>query len=133
MNFTDIKTMTYSGNLVSIDGVDMHITTPLVNIDAVQFHKGRSYILEEPTMAQVPLEKYQYVLSEWIEAKKLSDNPVYTEEELKQQEIDKLKQYLSDTDFYMTVDKYETLTTERQEELKAKRAEARVVINDLEG
>jgi hypothetical protein len=40
--------------------------------------------------------------------------------------------YLVDTDFYMTVDKYETLTTERQEEIKAKRAEARVTINDLE-
>jgi len=40
--------------------------------------------------------------------------------------------YLVDTDFYMTVDKYETLTTERQEEIKAKRAEARVTINDSE-
>jgi uncharacterized protein YcgL (UPF0745 family) len=66
------------------------------------------------------------------EEMKVLTTPVYTEEELKQQEMNKLKQYLADTDFYMTVDKYETLTIERQEELKAKRAEARDLINQLE-
>jgi hypothetical protein len=50
----------------------------------------------------------------------------------KENKIEEAKKYLADTDFHMTVDKYETLTVERQEELKAKRAEARVVINDLE-
>ena len=54
-------------------------------------------------------------------------------EEDKAKQISEAKQYLADTDFYMTVDKYETLTIERQEELKAKRAEARVLINSLEG
>ena len=60
----------------------------------------------------------------------------YLEVEVQEQEvatkISEAKQYLADTDFYMTVDKYETLTIERQEELKAKRAEARDLINQPE-
>ena len=43
------------------------------------------------------------------------------------------KAYLSSTDFYMTVDKYASLTVERQNELVSKRAEARETINLLEG
>lgn len=46
--------------------------------------------------------------------------------------INAAKSYLASTDFYMTVDKYETLTAEKQIELKSKRAEARALINSLE-
>jgi len=59
---------------------------------------------------------------------------MFTDEFYKKAEmLSKYKKYLKDTDYYMTVDKYETLTVERQEELKTKRAEARVTINELEG
>ena len=47
-------------------------------------------------------------------------------------QIQEAKDYLSSTDFYMTVDKYATLTTEKQLELTTKRAEARELINTLE-
>lgn len=47
-------------------------------------------------------------------------------------QIAEAKQYLASTDFYMTVDKYATLTEERQLELTTKRAEARELINTLE-
>ena len=53
------------------------------------------------------------------------------EQELKQK-IQEAKNYLTSTDFYMTVDKYATLTAERQVELTTKRAEARELINTLE-
>lgn len=46
--------------------------------------------------------------------------------------IQEAKNYLTSTDFYMTVDKYASLTTERQVELTTKRAEARELINTLE-
>ena len=47
-------------------------------------------------------------------------------------QIQSAKQYLTSTDFYMTVDKYATLASERQVELTTKRAEARELINTLE-
>ena len=42
------------------------------------------------------------------------------------------KKYLSDTDFKMTVDYYETLTEAEKVELRTLRAEARAFINTLE-
>lgn len=60
-----------------------------------------------------------------------------TEEEIEKQELDKkireAKSYLSSTDFYMTIDKYAELDEARKVELTTKRAEARVLINELEG
>ena len=59
-----------------------------------------------------------------------------TEEEIKEEEINtqiaEAKTYLASTDFYMTVDKYATLTADKQLELTTKRAEARKLINTLE-
>lgn len=46
--------------------------------------------------------------------------------------IQEAKTYLASTDFYMTVDKYATLTADKQLELTTKRAEARELINTLE-
>ena len=57
-----------------------------------------------------------------------------TEEELAQQELEakiaEYKTYLASTDFKMTVDYYATLTPEQQEELMAKRAEARAFLKE---
>jgi hypothetical protein len=49
-----------------------------------------------------------------------------------QTKINEAKQYLASTDFYMTVDKYATLTEEKQLELTKLRQEARELINSLE-
>ena len=48
------------------------------------------------------------------------------------QKVSEAKAYLASTDFYFTVDKYATLTEERQAELKSKREDARTLINLLE-
>ena len=56
-----------------------------------------------------------------------------TQAELDAQKLSEAKAYLSSTDFYMTVDKYATLTTERQAELTKLRADARTLINLLGG
>ena len=42
------------------------------------------------------------------------------------------KAYLSQTDFYFTIDKYNTLTEARKAELTQKRADARAVVNAAE-
>ena len=48
------------------------------------------------------------------------------------QKVSEAKAYLASTDFYFTIDKYATLTEERQTELKSKREDARTLINLLE-
>ena len=48
------------------------------------------------------------------------------------QKVSEAKAYLASTDFYFTIDKYATLTEERQSELKSKREDARTLINLLE-
>lgn len=59
--------------------------------------------------------------------------PEFTKKELARQalesKIQAAKQYLNDTDFYMTVDKYATLSEEVKTELTNKRAAARDIIN----
>lgn len=83
-------------------------------------------------LVSIDSEEYK----KWI-AEDNTPEPEFTDEELLEQEntkkIAEAKQYLNDTDFYMTIDKYATLTTERQEELTQLRAEARALINSLEG
>ena len=57
-----------------------------------------------------------------------------TEEEIRTAEINtqiaEAKGYLASTDFKMTVDYYPTMTTEQQEELTRKRAEARSFLRE---
>lgn len=57
----------------------------------------------------------------------------YANELLAKEQAEKVAEahaYLSSTDFYMTVDKYDTLSEERKLELTTKRAEARIVLNN---
>ncbi len=56
-----------------------------------------------------------------------------SDEELKAKQLAEAYGYLASTDFYMTVDKYATLTDEKKTELTTKRQEARDLINSLEG
>ena len=74
MKFNDINSMIYFDDRVVIDGVDMKINTVLKNVKSVQYLKGRDFIIEEPSMKQVPLSKYQYVLDEYEKLKKLGVN-----------------------------------------------------------
>lgn len=65
MNFSEIKSFLYYGNMVIIDTHSIEIPTPLADeFDAVQYNKGGS-VLEEPLMTVVPESKYQYVIDEW--------------------------------------------------------------------
>lgn len=63
--------------------------------------------------------------------------PEFTDEELAQQELQAKvmegKQYLSTTDYKMTVDYFATLTKEEQDEVTLKRAEAREFIRSNQG
>jgi hypothetical protein len=79
MKFEDIESMICTDNHVIIDGVEMTINTPLSKMKAVQYLSGRDFIIEEPSMNKVPLEKYQYILDEYVEAKELVDNPIVPE------------------------------------------------------
>lgn len=57
MKFEDIESMIYIDNHVIIDGVEMTINTPLSNMKAVQYLSGRNFIIEEPSMNKVLLER----------------------------------------------------------------------------
>lgn len=64
------------------------------------------------------------------EPKELSDAIQAQEiKETQEAKVQEAKAYLASTDFYMTVDKYATLSNEKQEELVALRAAARLIIN----
>jgi len=66
MLFSDIKTFTYIGTTIIVDGVSHEITTPLSSsITAVQYHHGYG-MLEEPLMKKVKTSKYDSVLQEWV-------------------------------------------------------------------
>ncbi len=83
MTFNDIKTLTYVGNTMIINGVEFQIPTTLnSDISAVQYHKGRT-VLEEPLMVTADNVKYQYAIDEWVEAKRVSGlPPVVTQEDI---------------------------------------------------
>jgi len=93
MKFTDIKSMTYIGNNVSIDGRDIEISTPLKeDITAVQFHKGRDFCIEEPLMKEVPLTKYQFILDEFEKQRDILDTPKEkTLQDLKDEKLTDIK------------------------------------------
>lgn len=53
-------------------------------------------------------------------------------QEVQDEKVSVALKYLLDTDFYFTIDKYETLSEERKAELTQKRADARAVVNAAE-
>jgi len=54
-----------------------------------------------------------------------------TIDDLNNIKIAEAKHYLASTDYYMTVDKYDTLSDDKKESLIKLRSEARVLINKL--
>lgn len=99
--------------------VDTQVQTANTQIDS-EFKSFTKEILEDGTEMYQPQE-----LQDALDALKL--------EEDKATQIAEAKEYLTSTDFYFTVDKYATLSEERKLELNKLRAEARVLINSLEG
>ena len=72
----------------------------------------------------------------WLEEGNTPE-PEFTKEEIIQGainlKINEAKQYLSSTDYKMTVDYFATLTKEEQDEVTLKRAEAREFIRSNQG
>ena len=100
-----------------IVGTEVHTANTQIDSEFKSFTKE---ILEDGTEMYQPQE-----LQDALDALKL--------EEDKATQIAEAKEYLTSTDFYFTVDKYATLSEERKLELNTLRAEARVLINSLEG
>ena len=100
------------------------ITFKLINNGVLKYEDG--VFISGHTLEA---EEYKQWLSEGN-----TPEPEFTEAELAQQAVDKkiaeAKAYLASTDFKMTVDYYATLTPEQQEELMAKRAEARAFLKE---
>ena len=98
--------------------------------------QGQGYLLNgEMSVPRADGNREYELIKEW-----LKDNipePEFTEEELAKQELDKkiaeAKAYLLSTDFKMTVDYFATMIIEKQEEVIAKRAEAREFIRANQG
>ena len=100
MNFNEIKSFTYTGSVVTIDGDSFDIATPLgITLSAVQYHAGKG-ILEEPLMVSALDSKYQYAVDEWVEAKRLSELPPEKEDPQEATNRESLI-YLSSTDWYV--------------------------------
>ena len=111
-------------------------------ISTAKYNSEESWItltFEDETTSQVSNDdvrrQYTDLYNEWLSEGNIPE-PEFTPEELAEQarleKVFEAKSYLASTDFYMTVDKYATLTEERKAELTQLRAEARVLINELE-
>lgn len=98
--------------------------------------QGSCYLLNGAMYVPKADGNKEYALiKQWLQEGNAPE-PEFTEEELQitsiNKQIQESKTYLTDTDFYMTVDKYAELDEVRKVELTTKRAEAREVINTLE-
>ena len=96
--------------------------------------QGYGYLLNGTMYVPMADGNIEYeLIKQWL-AEGNTPEPEFTEAELAQQVLDKsiaeAKAYLEVTDFKMTVDYYATLTPEQQEELIAKRAEARTFLRE---
>lgn len=96
--------------------------------------QGQGYLLNGTMSVPKADGNREYeLIKEWL-SEGNTPEPEFTEEELAQQELEakivEAKTYLASTDFKMTVDYYATLIPEQQEELRAKRAEARVFLKE---
>ncbi len=112
MLFTEIKTFTYTSTTASVNGVDREVTTTLdESIDAVQFHKGRDYLLEETEngMVKVPFTKYQSILDEWVEAGAVVPE-ILTAEQLLQKLKGGIQNYLNSKAVELGFDSIDTIS-----------------------
>ena len=96
--------------------------------------QGQGYLLNNTMSVPKANGNREYeLIKQWL-AEGNTPEPEFTDEELAQQELEvkivEAKTYLASTDFKMTVDYYAALTPEQQEELMAKRAEARAFLRE---
>jgi hypothetical protein len=105
MNFTDLKEFTYINKNVIVNGNSIPLDITLSDdIEALQYHKGRDFIIEELKdggVRKVPLSenKYNFVLDEYIKQKDILDNPppiIYTAKELQNKQITTLNKSCED-------------------------------------
>ena len=120
-------------NLVTKDGNTRKVDLSLPNeITCVQYHASSGKCLEEPSMTEVELSKYQNFIDAY-DAIITEENREPTTEELAQQETYKqirdAKDYLIETDHKVLPD-YDK--TEGIEEIKRLRQEARELIRSLQ-
>ena len=120
-------------NFVTKDGNTREVGLTLPNeITNVQYHASSGKCLEEPSMTEVELSKYQNFIDAY-DAIITEENREPTTEELAQQETYKkirdAKDYLIETDHKVLPD-YDK--TEGIEEIKRLRQEARELIRSLE-
>ena len=121
-------------NFVTKDGNTREVGLTLPNeITCVQYHASSGKCLEEPSMTEVELSKYQNFIDAY-DVVITEENREPTTEELAQQETYKqirdAKDYLIETDHKVLSD-YDK--TEGIEEIKRLRQEARELIRSLEG
>ncbi len=68
MKWDDLQTLSYVGDIVSVNGEDLEVSTKLAtSINAVQFHSGNNYVLEELGTGKhekASLSKYNFLLEE---------------------------------------------------------------------
>lgn len=120
-------------NFVTKDGNTREVGLTLPNeITCVQYHASSGKCLEEPSMTEVELSKYQNFIDAY-DAIITEENREPTTEELAQQETYKqirdAKDYLIETDHKVLPD-YDK--TEGIEEIKRLRQEARELIRSLQ-
>ena len=99
--------------------------------------QGQGYLLNGSMSVPKADGNREYeLIKQWL-SEGNTPEPEFTEEELATIELNKkiseAKQYLEATDFKMTVDYFATMVIEKQEEVIAKRAEAREFIRANQG
>ena len=115
-----------------VEGEEDRVETTQVHCESFSGHPEHIKMLRaKATEFGTSLDEYEAVIAE-CESKFVypSDEELLAYENANK--VAEAKVYLTSTDFYMTVDKYASLTPERQVELTTKRAEARELINTLE-
>lgn len=100
------------------------------NMKLKYINKEKAWVIDE-NLNNYHIENE--LIKQWL-SEGNTPEPEFTEAELTQQAVDKkiaeAKTYLASTDFKMTVDYYQTMTAEQQEELSTKRSEARTFLKE---
>lgn len=130
--FADGEGGTYSeADYVENKPVTVYIKKISDNVVQIGGQHITEYLIEdgwEPYYGTIPdrtLSEFEYFV--------LEDNvlTIKTDEKRKKEDLaNKMKEYLNQTDFKMTVDYFQTLTESQQIELTQKRAEARQIVRE---
>ena len=111
-------------NIISITNntKDKKLTIELEDNSIKDYTDKESFITDFPELE-----------AHWLALEESIKNSILTPEQEIANKVQECKAYLLSTDYKMTVDYFATLSEEVQNELTAKRAEAREYIRDNEG